>query len=72
MEVIVRNLDELADLFLVVIDGFRWRVVRARYPALLACLLYSNATTQADSPMTDVDAPVQAAVTTDQVSTRNP
>lgn len=72
MEVIVRNLDELADLCLIVIDGFHWRLVRARYPALLACLLFSNATTQAVSPLPDADGPMQVAVAGEPLLTQDP
>ena len=62
MEVLVRNLDELADLLLVFLDDLRWRSIRARYPAVLACLLYSSTTTPAVSPTTDFDTLTQPIV----------
>ena len=46
MEVLVRHLDELEDLILVFFERLTWRTpkIRARYPTLLACLLYANPT----------------------------
>ncbi len=46
MEVLVRHLDELEDLILVFFERLTWRTpkIRARYPTLLACLLYANTT----------------------------
>ncbi len=46
MEVIVRNLDELADLMLVFLQRLIWLTprLRTRFAAVLACLTYANTT----------------------------
>ena len=74
MEVLVRNLDELVDLLLVFLEDLRWRSLRARYPAVLACLLYSSATTPADSPTIDFDTLEQSMVAAapDRIPTHTP
>ena len=74
MEVIVRNLDELADLILVLFERLRWRTpkTRVQYPTLLAYLLYAYTTTHAVPTTTDIDVLRQGVVATDQLLTRTP
>ena len=52
MEVIVRNLDELADLMLVFFQRLIWLTprLRTRFAAVLACLMCANVTQS--SPIT--------------------
>ena len=69
MEVIVRNLDQLADLILVFLERSKLYAPQAGvlYPALLACLLYANIASRAEPTAADSHAPTQAAVTTDHL-----
>ena len=65
MEVIVRNLDQLADLIVVFFERLRLHAPRTGvlYPALLACLLYATIASRAESTISSVHAPMQSATT---------
>ncbi len=56
MEVIVRNLDELADLMLVFFQRLIWMTprLRTRFAAVFACLMCANVTQS--SPITWIGA----------------
>ena len=69
MEIIVRNLDQFADLIMVFFERSKLYAPQAGvlYPALLACLLYANFASRAEPTAPDVHAPTQAVVITDHL-----